>query len=116
LIGLASDQLEDLVGLAVHDNDHGFDVDIAVVDGGPESWRVFRFFFELVQLIENSDAVHGANWYKFPIHQLDEVGVVQIFKIDQDLSFAFLLLVYCHLWLIFLFNFDIFVFLGKVLP
>ena len=68
LIGLASDQFEDLVRLAVHDDGHGFYVDIAVVDGRPESCRVARFLFELVQLIENSDAVHGANWYKFPVH------------------------------------------------
>ena len=37
LIGLASDQLEDLVRLAVHNHGHVFDVDIAVVDGRPES-------------------------------------------------------------------------------
>jgi len=86
------------------------------VDGRPESCRVARFLFELVQLIENSDAIHGANWYKFPVHQLDEEGVVDIFEIYQDLSFDLLFLVYCHLWLIFLFNFDIVVFLGKVLP
>ena len=114
MIGLASDQLEDLVRLAVHDDGHGFDIDIAIVDGGPEYWRVVRLFFELVQLIENSDAVHGANWYKISVHQLDEVRVVDVFKVYQDLGFTLLLLVNCHLWLIFLFNFNIFVFLGKV--
>ena len=93
LIGLASYKLEDLVGLAVHDNGHGFDIDITVVDGRPDSWRVFRFFFELVYLIKNSNAVHGANWIEFPIHQLDKVWVVDIFEINQDLGLALLFLV-----------------------
>jgi len=80
LICLASDQLEDLVGLAVHDYGHVFDVDIAVVDGRPENWSVARFFFELVELIENSDAVHGADWMQLPIYQLNKVGVVGLFE------------------------------------